>query len=205
MTMEEPWNEVTYRGSIRLVEMVVDADGRLQVGQPEVQNVFAAISVPDVGATQYAVLVDLSDTTNWPHTGTGYIQASYVSLQVDKEPAAAGRLQVGVITRVGETSADIQIIRGLLFENSSDDHIERAENFSPSLIKTNSVGNVAVNMIGPRILNETLVQSDVALLSPLGAGTVLPEVGDIVVRFLYTSGGPFAGAATLLYQGVAND
>lgn len=178
-------------------------NGRLRVDQPEINNVYAALSLAGISTTQWAVLIDLSDTTNWPHTATGYVEISYLSLQVDKSPATQGRLQVGFITRIDATSADIQIIRGLIFDNSIDDHIERAENFSPSFIKCDAVANVATHMIGPRILNETLVQSDVALASPLGAATVLPAVGDVVVRYLHTADGPYSGAVTVLYQGVA--
>lgn len=194
-------NEVLYEAALRQSRTIV-TNGELHVVQPPDVNVYAAVSFSGVAATQYVVLVDLSDPVGWPHTETGYIEISYLSLQVDKAAATQGRLQVGFITRIDNTSADIQIIRGLIFDNNADDHIERAENFSPSSLKCASEANVATYMVGPRILNETLVQADVALDSPLGAATVLPAVGDIVVRYLHTSGTAWSGAATVLYQGV---
>lgn len=180
----------------------VSQDGHLRVQQPEFINVQVSHSKSDISATSWAVLIDLSDTINWPHEPGAGIDISYMSLQVDKAINTLGRFQIGVVTRVNATNGDVSVFRGIIFDKDDGaGRVDRTENFAPSQIRTEVSGGLTPNFLtSNRILNDTGLQSDVALESPLGPATVIPAVGDIVVRFLHTSGGAWNAAVSCLYS-----
>lgn len=184
------------------VALSVSEDGNLLVQQPEFVNVQVSYSKSDISATSWAVLIDLSDTVNWPHSPGNGIDVSYMSLQVDKPTNALGRLQVGVVTRVNATNGDVSVFRGIIFDKDDGaGRIDRTENFAPSQIRTEVVGGLTPNFLtSTRILNDIGIQTDVALDSPTGTANVFPAVGDIVVRFLHTSGGAWNAAISALYH-----
>lgn len=150
-------------------------------------------------STSYALLLDRSDTVNYPHTDpNGRLMISYVSLQVDRTNTSLGRMSIGVITRIDGTSADITLIRGLSFSKSGTDFIERAENFAPGLVNCEVVNGTTPGIVsGTKTLNEVLVNTSTPLSGPGGSAT--PAVGDIVITFGHTSGSAWFGAAGILY------
>lgn len=161
----------------------------------------ATYSLSEIVASSWAVLIDLSDTVNWPHKNTGAIDLDFVSIQVDKSNVIIGSLSVGVVTRVDGTNADITIVRGLSFSNASENSLLRATNFNPFRIKCDVVGGILPYFpTSTKILATTDVQSDVALDSHRGAATVFPAVGDILVRFTHTTGLAWVGAVSVFYN-----
>ena len=108
---------------------VTSADG-LPIKTPEFINVQVSYSKSDISATSWAVLIDLSDTVNWPHEPGNGIDISYMSLQVDKPANALGRFQVGVVTRVNATNGDVSVFRGIIFDK--DDGAGRIRGDWPS-------------------------------------------------------------------------
>lgn len=184
------------------VPLNVSGDGHLRVQQPEFINVNVSYSLSDISATAWAVLIDLSDTTNWPHLPGNGIDISYMSMQVDKASNTLGRLQVGVVTRIDGTNGDVSIFRGLIFDKTDGSgRIDRAENFAPSQIRCEVSAGETINFLtSNKILNDTGIRTGLAINSPLGAATVIPAVGDIVIRFLHVSGGNWNGAVTAFYS-----
>lgn len=182
--------------------LYVSEDGHLRVQQPEFINVQVSYSKSDIAATSWAVLIDLSDTVNWPHEPGVGIDISYMSLQVDKAINTLGRFQIGVVTRVDATNGDVSVFRGIIFDKDDGaGRIDRTENFSPSQIRCEVSGGTTPNFLtSNRVLNDTGIQSDVALDSPLGTATVIPAVGDVVIRLLHTSGGSWNAAVSCLYS-----
>lgn len=180
---------------------VTSADG-LPIKTPEFINVQVSYSKSDIAATSWAVLIDLSDTVNWPHEPGNGIDISYMSLQVDKPTNALGRFQIGVVTRVSATNGDVSVFRGIIFDKDDGaGRIDRTENFAPSQIRCEVIGGLTPSLLtSSRLLNDAGIQSDVALDSPIGAATVIPAVGDIVIRFLHTSGGAWNAAVSALYH-----
>ncbi len=177
-------------------------DQGLLVTQQEFINVMVTFSKSEIAVTSWAVLIDLSNTALWPHEPGSGLDISHLSMQVDKPVNARGRLQVGVITRVDGTSGDVSVFRGLIFDkDDGSGRVERFENFSPSQIRTEVVEGATPSILtGTRILADTALQTDVLLESPLGPATVFPGVGDIVIRFLHTSGSAWNGAVSALYH-----
>lgn len=166
------------------------------------KNVRASYVKTGIQATSWAVLVDLSDETGWPHTGTGRIDISLINAMVDRSANTVGFMQLCVATRVGPTNGDATVIASIRFENNAESHISRDVNVAPSQVKCAVVDGATPFMItNALIVNDTGLQSDVAIDSPLGAGTVIPAVGDILVRFVHTSGGVWTGAVGVLYHG----
>jgi hypothetical protein len=177
-------------------------DGEVWTTETEREhNVRASYVLTGIQASTWAVLIDLSDTTNFPHDNTGRIDISQISMQVDRGSNSVGLMQIGVVTRVDGVNGDVSTFGALRFENNSDTHVVRDVNLSPSQIKCGVADGITSSMItNAAILNDTGLQTDVALGSPRGAATVNPSVGDIVIKFTHTSGGAWTGAAGVLYH-----
>lgn len=181
--------------------LATSADGELQITSIEQEkNNLAAYTKQDVSATTYAVLVDLSDTTNWPHDATGRADLSYVSFQVDRASSTVGRLSLGVITRVDGTDADVVFFRGLIFQHGTETFLERAENFAPSQIKCGVSGGATTHLLVAETTGIAAINTATPLDSPLGTATVTPAPGDLVVRFQHDNGGAWTGAVSVLYH-----
>lgn len=177
--------------------------GELWVTETERENnVRASYALTGIQASAWAVLVDLSDDVNWPHDGTARIHISLINAQIDKAANSVGLMQLGVVTRVDATNGDVTMIASMRFENDNTlgDHMARDVNVAPSQIKCDVVDGATPKMISNvRVLNDTGLQTDTAIPSARGVN-VAPAVGDIVIRFVHTSGGAWTGAVGVLYH-----
>lgn len=177
-------------------------DQELYISETERErNVRAHYRLSGVQASAWALLVDLSDTVNWPHDDTGRIDISLINAMVDRSANSVGQMQLGVITRLSATNGDVTVIAALAFENNSETHIARDINLSPSQVKcgVDGDGNTPYMVTNARVLNDTGLQNDTAIASAIGTN-VIPAVGDIVLRFLHTSGGVWTGSCGVLYH-----
>lgn len=165
------------------------------------KNVRASYVLSGIQATTWAVLVDLSNIVTWPHKATGRIDISAISMQLDKSSNSVGLMQLGVVTRVDATNGDVTTFGAIRFENSTENFIVRDVNLAPSQIKCDVVAGVTPHIISnSKILNDTGIQSDVAIPSASGSN-VIPAVGDIVIKYTHTSGGVWTGGMGILYHG----
>lgn len=185
--------------------VTVTAEGELTtVDSGGEKNVLARYYAENIAATTWVVLVDLSDTANFHHDATGRIDISYLSMQIDRPTNAVGAVHIGVVTRVDATNADVTFFAGLHFINSSDTAIIRSENFAPSQVKCGVTGGLTTKIVNnENVVNDTAIQTDVALASPRGAATVIPAVGDIVAQFQHISGGAYNASVRLFFHGQA--
>lgn len=168
------------------------------------RDTFVAYTVADVSASGYAILIDLSDTTNFPHDRTGRIDLSAVYISVDRDSTATGRVRVGVITRVDGTNADITYVQGVNFAKSDERTILRDRRFSPSQIKLGVTGGVATRVLSSGAeTNVAAVNTATPLASPRGAGTVTPAVGDVILNYERTAGS-YNLAVSATYHGEAS-
>ncbi len=143
------------------------------------RNVFVAYAKQNVAANGYAVLVDLSDTTNFPHSRVGRIDLSATYFQVDKQQNATGAVRLGVITRVNGTDADVTFVQGVRFDKSNERHINRDRNYAPSQLKLGVEAGSANRALGVNETGITAINTGLTLDSP--AGAVTPAVGDVVI------------------------
>lgn len=159
------------------------------VKQKEERDVFVAIGSGEVTTTKYVILIDLSDTTNFPHDRMGRIDLTNTYLSVDRDQNGTGVVQFGVITRIDGTDADITYVQGIGFEKSDTREIIRDRKISPSALKMGVVDGKAIYAMSSfKATNVTAVNTGVALDSPLGTATVTPAVGDIVASFVHSAG-----------------
>lgn len=191
--------------ALSLVLALVSGAVQAQTSSVGIPTGMARVTLDNVGSTQWAVVVDLSDTTNFPHKYTGRIDISQIGMQVDRESSAVGRFQMGVVTRVDATSGDVTFFRSIMFEKGNETNFVRLETLAPLEIQTGVVGGKTQEIVSSGfVVNDTGLQTDVPLKSPLGDATVAPGVGDIVVRAVYTSGGTYNATGSVLYSSEKN-
>lgn len=178
----------------------VSADNELLTTTKKSLNAnFFAYGASDIGATEYGIAIDLSDTASYPHSNTGAIVLSAVYLTVDKANTSQGGIQIGIITRIDETDADIEYVQGFSFEKSGATSIVRDRDFGLNTIHCGVSGGtlsrVASNFTATGV---TAVNTSGTLPTSLG-GTATPAVGDAVVLLSHTSGGDFNPAISGFY------
>lgn len=165
------------------------------------RDAFAGLVVSNITATQYQILVDLSDTTNFPHDRTGRIDITNTFFSIDRDNTATGAVRIGVITRVDETNADVAFVSGVTFEKSDAQQIVRDRKYSPSQLKCEVVDGALTRIISNVSTDDiTAINTGTPLASPRGSGTVTPAVGDIVAAFI-RSAGSFNAGVSIMYHG----
>lgn len=155
-----------------------------------IKNFHAHFHKEGVTSTTYAVLVDLSDTTNWPHNETGYVDISTTESQVviTSAQGANGSLRLGVITRIDGVDADIVWADCSHFSKSGSEQIDRSFNYSPSQIRFEISGGSLTQMVSNEVsLNVAAINTGITLESSAGI-SVTPAVGDVVLGMTVSSG-----------------
>jgi hypothetical protein len=66
------------------------------------------------------MLIDLSDTTNWPHTLTGEIILEYILIEVDPSSNFTGDFKIGYLKNVDATNGDLVTIFDVDMQTKSD-------------------------------------------------------------------------------------
>jgi len=71
--------------------------------------------------TETAVmLIDLSNTTQWPHTNTGHIHLEYLDIAINPDTNYRGTIELGFLTNVDGTDGDFNGIIEFDFGQKSD-------------------------------------------------------------------------------------
>lgn len=165
------------------------------------RDVYAAMNATDVTSDTYAILVDLSDTTNFPHSRTGRVDLTGTYISIDRNSTATGFVRIGVITRIDGTDADISWVAGVTFEKSDARQIIRDRKYSPSQLKCGVVSGALNRIVSAfESASVTAVNTGVSMDSPRGSATVTPAVGDIIVGYGRTAGS-FNASVSAHYHG----
>ena len=133
------------------------------------------IDAEDVAAETAFMVIDLSDTTNWPHTDTGHIDIVFLSGNVDPDATYAGDVALGFLTNVDATNGDFNGIFEL--------HMDKKTNpltFSVP-IPFGGMSLETAHYFGPVTANSTLFQTDVDLPGPDGNSSYPSGAGDLVM------------------------
>lgn len=183
----------------------VTSDGEVAVVNAESErDVAIHFNVDAVAATDYYILVDLSDTTNFPHNETGKIHMSYIEIEVDKASNTNASVEIGIITRIDGTDADMEYPIELHFLRNGETRVEKKTKYSPSQLKFSISGGTMDKTITNSIENNVAaVNTGVTLDSPRGISTITPAVGDIIVKYDYSSGGVADFHIHCMYHGEA--
>lgn len=179
----------------------VTDDGELWVTETERErNVEVLLSATiTANATAYHGVIDLSDTTNWKHTETGALHVSNIIFNIDKALAARGAINLGVITRIDGTSADISYVGGYSFEENDTASQFIVINLAPTQRKLNVVGGVLANVKTDNLATGVTAINTGMTLSH-GANSFTPAVGDVLLRTVKSAGGNYRFGLALYYH-----
>jgi len=140
----------------------------------------------DIALTEDFMVIDLSDTTAWPHTTTGHIDIAYIIINVNPDTSYSGDIELGFLSDVDATNGDFNPVMEIHMDKKQDS-IQTFMNFGAfemSLEKAHWYGTTTAN--------DTAFQTDVALTGPAGA-THNSGSGDLVLRVTRTAGTVAAG------------
>lgn len=136
-----------------------------------------------------AVVIDLSDTTNFPHKQTRALNINSIRIELDKVAASTCSVKLGVVNMVNPSTGSVTWFYNKSHEvNVSNTDIRDFLNYVPNYIPCRVNKNAdSVDGSTPYILSNdttsgsTIYQTDVNLPSPLAAGTTKPGTGDVVM------------------------
>ena len=135
----------------------------------------------DVSATTGFMVIDLSDTTNWPHTNTGHIDIVYIVLNVNPTATFSGDIQLGFLTNVDGTDGDFNGIMEIHMDKKQDS-ITQMMNFGAFELSLETA-----HWFGPTTTNDTTWQTDVDLIGPDGNASFPAGNGVLVMKIEVTA------------------
>lgn len=161
------------------------------VTQRTVESFSASLSIQNLAASADYILIDLSDTTNFPHTDTGHIHWDGFLVSINPSVAFVGDIIFGYLKNVDATDGDFVHVRTIHIELQSD-NVHGDTIFFPV-----GIGMSDSYHLGAMTANDTAFQTDVALTSP--AGTSVAGSGDMAMRVVMSAGNVDI-SATILYH-----
>ena len=154
------------------------------------------LDAEDISTTTGFMLVDLSDTTNWPHTDTGHIDILFIIISTDPTTNFSGDIELGFLSNVDGTNGDLNEVIEL--------HLEKKP--EPDIFEIN-YGSFGValetdHLFGPITANDTIWQTDVNLQGPDGNTSFPSGNGDLVMK-ITRSAGDISVSITVGYRTIA--
>ena len=175
----------------------------------------AVLGAEAVAASTAYVLVDLSDTTNYPHAGTQELHLLGLDVHTEKASTGIYDIWVGVITEVDATNGTADWIEVFHLE-ANGNTVDATDRFAQVVDYTLGGGNheginceVVSGALTRIVTNQqqaghTNWQTDTGLASPVGAAagaTGKPGPGDLVVWVEeVTNGGTIDFSITAIYE-----
>lgn len=141
------------------------------------------------------MLIDLSDTINWPHSETGHINIEYIILEIDPDGSYVGEVKFGFLTGVNASNGDFHQIIDLDMERKADLLVEVIDFGSHGMdLRTN-------HWFGPTTANSALFKTGTNLLGPDGNTSYPSGDGDFVM-IIEASAGAVDVSLTVGYETV---
>lgn len=175
----------------------------------------AVMDYQAIAASTGYVLVDLSDTTNYPHEVTGHIEVLGFSLSAEKAGDGVYDFWFGVITEVDASNGSADWFKLVHFQTNlnftdSTDRLDVEADFTLGGSNPNGINCLVVAEALPHMITNVTQngnstwQNDTGLGSPAGAAagaTGKPGAGDIVLWVEEVSGsGTVDFCITLFYR-----
>ena len=140
------------------------------------------IDAEDVDTETAFMLIDLSDTTKFPHEDTGHIDLVFLTIQLDPDVNYAGDVELGFLTNVDGTNGDFNgILEVHLDKKTAPLVVTLPLPFGGMSLETS-------HWFGPTTANSTLFQTDTNLKGPDGTTTFPSGDGDLVMIVGNTAG-----------------
>lgn len=147
----------------------------------------AHFHIEGLGAGTYTyILIDLSDTTNYPHDYTSVLHIDWLKFEVDASATGDYIVSWGVVENVDATDGDYYIIDHISGSRTAGNSLEDFYDFSGAGWLMDSTKFVT----GHKSLNDAIFQTDVNLpttLSP-GAAATPPGDGDMIMQAVVAAG-----------------
>jgi hypothetical protein len=157
-------------------------------------------------ATGWFMLIDLSNTTTWPHVQTTGIVIDHLSLSVLAGASSTGTLDLGVVTELDAENGSVDFFWHSDWVGESGGGAgpvvySSEKNFTPNGVDCSINAGVAT-----RLLSSEGVTADVAIKtsSTLGGVTAstTPGVGDIVMRIVNSDASTVKVSVTIGYHSI---
>lgn len=128
------------------------------------------------------MLVDLSDTTNWPHTDTHHLHLDTVDIHFNPGDSFTGDIQLGFLSDVDASNGDLHVAHVWHFER---DRVTMMDQLSWEAIQ---VSMQAAHWFGPIVADNLLFRTGENLQGPDGNTSYPSGDGDLVLRVNRTAG-----------------
>jgi hypothetical protein len=168
--------------------------------------VWVHYKMASVAATTATVVVDLSDTANFPHKDSGFLKIVGWHVDIDQVAAGTSTVRLGVVTSINASSGTVTWFyqKSLTLNVSGTSKLDSFV-LAPGEVNTKIKSGATPYILGSDQTDLTstdalLFQNDIPIPSARGGvNTALPAVGDIVA--LVVGGGANAVIPTvdLLY------
>jgi hypothetical protein len=186
-TSEQGLNELIPQRSNRYGDGYVQGHGATFV---------AVLEKPDLTADEGFILIDLSDTTNFPHSETGKIRVYTIDINIERgESAASGEylVYIGTIIEVDATDGSttwLLVLHEEIDDQATDGVAARHFRYHwPGGVDLEVSSGAMVNLISNvGDANDVTWQTDVSLDSPVGDASSPSGTGDLCM-FVDESGG----------------
>jgi hypothetical protein len=154
-----------------------------------------------ITANEYVLLVDLSDTTNYPHSplrlGAVDIDTFAATLTFATGSAEA-RVRVGVVTRLGVSDSDVSwLINARLGMNNASENVSFAQSYLPSYVPFRVFDGALVDAITSATETTNKITTTATLKSVMGP--TVAAVGDVILKLEYVSD-TFSASVDCLYH-----
>jgi hypothetical protein len=167
----------------------VEGQNSLRVVQGLPDEFSITLDAENLTATTGLMLIDLSDTTNWPHTETDHIIIKWVNININPSSNFEGDVELGFLQNVDADNGDFHVLKTWHFERASDSLVDFF-NLEQSHLEAN------VNRhFGPVVANDTTWQTDVNLQGPDGDVSYPSGNGDVTVKAIINGGSVDIGIA----------
>lgn len=135
-----------------------------------------------LSASESFILIDLSDSTNFPHTEISFIKIYQIIINLNGDTSFRGDLEIGFIEEVDATDATTHNLLTIHHDQQSDDHSQ--------VIKFDDPLKLAVSnhLTNNKNTTNTNFQTDVSLDSPYGDTSSPAGPGDMYLQFTRTAG-----------------
>lgn len=166
----------------------IDDDGRLAVTPHSHHNngtIHMHVDGLTTGTTRY-ILVDISNTTDYPHTNTDFVHLEWFDIEVDGNTSANYTVNLGFLENVDATNGDRTIVKHWSGSRTVGQSIRALFDPIPNAPKMHS-DYVTTHEVS---LNDINYQTDVNMattLDPTTADTPSGN-GDVVLEIIVTAG-----------------
>ena len=174
------------------------------------RNVFVRYT-HDVAATvtsTNAIVVDLSDSTNFPHGETRELRVNWARISLDKTAASTATVKLGVVNYVGASTGSVTWFHVLTSSNNvSNTNIESLLDVQPSWVSLKVIpGSGGTDGSTPYLISNDKTtgsgdfQNDLELTTTYGDAA--PNIGDLVVTIDNVVGNTLRVLVELIYHTV---